>query len=174
MYPTQPSTVTSNRTSATGSWTSSRPERAPSWLPPTSRRVVSVCIFPIPILATSTGRAPARIAFSPSRGDFQHISAVLYSLCLGALLIARICLTSVSLRSGRVESWIRVVAQAVSVTDCYATVVVLHLCLFSLHGTSVEPASLGFSSSCLQDSPRPKDPGEQPWTVFPANTSANG
>lgn len=59
--PSQRSTATSSRMSVTGSWTNSRRARAPSWLPRTSRLVVSVCIRvpPSPLHAPLLGDLPA-------------------------------------------------------------------------------------------------------------------
>lgn len=59
----QRSTVTSSRTSVTGSLTSSSRARAPSWLRPTLRRVVLVSTNPSPL----------------PHGNFQQYIAVLYS-----------------------------------------------------------------------------------------------
>jgi len=51
-------TVTSSKTSVTGCSTSSRPERAPSWLRLTSLRVVSVCLQSLFLSSPSCSSSP--------------------------------------------------------------------------------------------------------------------
>ena len=68
----QPSTVTSSKTSVTGSSTSSSRASPRSWLPPTLRRVVSVCSLP------------------PPPGNLQHPLLYFTLVCRGSLVCAKL------------------------------------------------------------------------------------
>ena len=121
----QPSTATSSRTSVTGSWTSSRLARAPSWSPPTLRRVVSVCL---PLF-------PPRNPHARLWATFQHRSVLCFTLVSRGSLDCANLPDLVSTRSPCAESWIRdVVETPLSMLRRNASLVPFLSC----RGTSVE------------------------------------
>ncbi|KAH8848229.1 ATP-dependent RNA helicase dbp2, variant 2 [Pyricularia oryzae] len=107
-----------------------------------------------PNTSSSSRRANSPHHDSSRQGDdIQHISAVLYSLCLGALSIARICLNSCdSLVS---ESGVLGLWRGRSCLNLVpASLLVLFLCLLVMHGTSVELAFLDTMDQAVSKIPQ--------------------